>query len=160
MATRDETVERAAGYAEKGFLCSESVALALRDALGVKCDCIPRVATGFAAGVGRTGNLCGALTGAILGLGLALGRDTPTAGDRPPHWYARRMAEVFEEAAGSLTCPGVLGLDIDDPEDYETYKERNTWATVCRGVIKTAAGLAYDILAEEKVLGGGPHTGA
>jgi len=160
MATKDETVERAVGYAEEGFLCSESVALALKDALGTECACIPKVATGFAAGVGRTGNLCGALTGAILGLGLALGRDTPEARDRPPHWYARRMAEAFEEAEGSLTCPGILGLDIGDPQDYKTYRERNTWATVCRGLIRVATGLAYDILEEEKIVGERPHTGA
>jgi len=160
MVTRDETVERAAGYAEEGFLCSESVAIALRDAMGADCACIPRVATGFAAGVGRTGNLCGALTGAILGLGLALGRDTPEARDRPPHWYAKRMAEAFEKAEGSLTCPGILGLDIRDPDDYKTYRERNTWATVCRGLIRAATGMAYDILAEEKSVGERPHTGA
>ena len=160
MVTRDEIMERATNYAEEGFLCSESVALALKDALGAECSCIPRVATGFAAGIGRTGNLCGALTGAILGLGLALGRDTPASRDRPPHWYARRMAEAFGEAEGSLTCPGILGLDIDDPEDYKKYREQKTWDTVCRGLIKTAAGLAYDVLAEEKVVGSGSHTGA
>ena len=148
MITREATVERAAAYAEDGFLCSEAVLLALRDALGASCECIPRLATGFAAGVGRTGNLCGAFTGAVMGLGLALGRDRPTSGDRPPHWFSRRMAEAFEEAEGSLMCPGILGLDIGDPVDYQTYRERNLWGTVCRGLIETAAGLAYDILAD------------
>jgi len=160
VSTREDAIERAAGYAEEGFLCSESVLLALRDALGASCGCVPRIATGFAAGVGRTGNLCGAFTGAVMGLGLALGRDKPIAGERAPHWYSNRMAEAFEEAEGSLTCPGILGLDIGDPDDYQTYRERNTWRIVCRGLIKTATGIAYDILAEEKVVGGATHTGA
>jgi len=160
MITRDETVERAAAYAEEGFLCSEAVSLAIRDALGASCGCIPRVATGFAAGVGRTGNLCGAFTGAVMGLGLALGRDKPVAGDRAPHWYSMKMAEAFEDAEGSLTCPGILGLDIGDPEDYQTYRSRNMWSTVCRDLIKTAAELAYDILVEEKIVDGAAHTGA
>ena len=160
MVTREETVKRAAGYAEDGFLCSEAVLMAIRDALGASCGCIPRVATGFAAGVGRTGNLCGAFTGAVMGLGLALGRDRPTVGDRAPHWYSKKMAEAFKEVEGSLTCPDILGLDIGDPGDYQTYRDRNMWGTVCRDLIKTAAGLAYDILVEEKVVGGVAHTGA
>lgn len=160
VSTREDAIERAAGYAEDGFLCSESVLLALRDVLGVSCGCVPRIATGFAAGVGRTGNLCGAFTGAVMGLGLALGRDRPVVGERAPHWYSERMAKAFEEAEGSLTCPGILGLDIGDPDDYHTYRERNTWSTVCRDLIRTATGLAYDILAEEKVVGGAAHTGA
>ena len=160
MVTREETVKRAAGYAEDGFLCSEAVLMAIRDALGFSCGYIPRVATGFAAGMGRTGNLCGAFTGSVMGLGLALGRDRPTVGDRPPHWYSKKMAEAFKEVEGSLTCPDILGLDIRDPEDYQTYRDRNMWGTVCRDLIKTAAGLAYDILVEEKVMGGAAHTGA
>lgn len=160
VTTREEVVERAVGYAEEGFLCSESVLMALRDALGVSCGCVPRIATGFAAGIGRTGNLCGAFTGAVMGLGLALGRDRPVAGERAPHWYSKKMAEAFEEAEGSLTCPGILGLDIGDPDDYQKYREGNTWSTVCRGLIKMATGLAYDILVEEKVLVGDAHTGA
>ena len=160
MVTREETVKRAAGYAEDGFLCSEAVLMAIRDALCFSCGCIPRMATGFAAGMGRTGNLCGAFTGSVMGLGLALGRDRPTVGDRPPHWYSKKMAEIFKEAEGSLTCPGILGLDIGDPADYQTYRDRNMWGTVCRDLIKTAAELAYDVLVEEKVVGGAAHTGA
>jgi len=160
MVTREETVTGAAGYAEDGFLCSEAVLMAIRDALGASCGYIPRVATGFAAGMGRTGNLCGAFTGAVMGLGLALGRDRPTVGDRAPHWYSKKMAEAFKEVEGSLTCPDILGLDIGDPGDYQTYRDRNMWGTVCRDLIKTAAGLAYDILVEEKVVGGVAHTGA
>ena len=54
----------------------------------------------------------------------------------------------------------ILGLDIGDPGDYQAYRDRNMWGTVCRDLIKTAAGLAYDILVEEKVVGGAAHTGA
>jgi C_GCAxxG_C_C family probable redox protein len=121
---------------------------------------VPRIATGFAAGIGRTGNLCGAFTGAVMGLGLALGRDSPIAVERAPHWYSNKMAKAFEEAEGSLTCPGILGLDIGDPNDYQTYRKRNTWGTVCKDLIKTATGIAYDILIEEKVVDGAAHTGA
>jgi len=158
--TREDIAKRAADYAEEGFLCSEAVLMAIMEALGESYGCIPKVATGFAAGVGRTGNLCGAFAGAVMGLGLALGRDKPEVADRPPHWYSRKMAEAFAEAEGSLSCPGILGLDIGNPDEYQTYRERKMWSTVCRELIKTAARLAYDILVEEKVVEAPAHTGA
>jgi C_GCAxxG_C_C family probable redox protein len=160
MLTRENTIKMAIGYVDQGFLCSESVLMAIRDALQASCLCIPRVATGFAAGLGRTGNLCGAFSGAVMGLGLELGRDQPTGGDRPPHWFAKKMAEAFEGDVGSLTCPGILGIDIVDPIGYRTYKDRNMWETVCKDLIIKAVGLAYDILAEEKIVKRTVHTGA
>jgi len=152
MDEREEAVRAAEGYAEAGYLCSEAVLLALAEFLGVESRLVPMIATGFAAGVARTGNMCGALSGAVMGLGLRYGRDTPeTEPCRRPYWYARRLAEAFEEAVGSATCPGVLGLDIDDPDDYRIYTEEDLWATQCREAIKTAAGLAYDLIQEEKM---------
>jgi C_GCAxxG_C_C family probable redox protein len=151
MDEREETIRAAEGYAGDGFLCSEAVLLALSESIGVESELIPRIATGFAAGVARTGNVCGALSGAVMGLGLRYGRDTPeTQPGRRPYWYSRMLAEAFEEAYGSVTCPGVLGLDIDDPDDYRRYTEEGVWATRCREVIKTATGLAYDFLQREK----------
>ena len=151
MEARESTVRAAEGYADEGYLCCEAVLLALAESMGVESELIPRIATGFAAGVARTGNMCGALSGAVMGLGLRYGRDAPeTEPGRRPYWYGRRIAEAFEEAHGSVTCPGVLGLDIDDPDDYRRYSEENMWATKCREVIKTAARLAWDLIQEEK----------
>ncbi len=151
MDAREETIRAAESYTAKGFLCSEAVLLALGESMGVESELIPRIATGFAAGVARTGNVCGALSGAVMGLGLRYGRDAPkTEPSRKPYWYSRRLAEAFEEAYGSVTCPGVLGLDVDDPDDYRRYTEKDMWATKCREIIKTSTGLAYDILQDEK----------
>jgi C_GCAxxG_C_C family probable redox protein len=150
MNGREETIRAAEGHAADGFLCSEAVLLALSEYMEVESELIPRIATGFAAGVARTGNVCGALSGAVMGLGLMYGRDEPTTEPRRrPYWYGRKLAEAFEETFGSVTCPGVLGLDIDDSDDYRRYTEEDMWATKCREIIKTATGLAYGIINEK-----------
>ena len=61
MITKDETVDLAASKAEEGWLCSEAVLQALAEALNVSSELIPRIATGFAAGIGRSGEVCGAV---------------------------------------------------------------------------------------------------
>jgi C_GCAxxG_C_C family probable redox protein len=147
MISKEETVKLAEECAERGYLCSESVLIALSKAIDVESEIIPRIATGFAAGVARTGQACGALTGAVMGLGLKFGRDEPIS---PPqgrvYWFSKLLVDAFRSEYGSSSCIGVLGLDLNNPADYETYKKREMWSTRCRELIRGATGLAYDIL--------------
>ena len=84
MLSKEEAVRRAAGYAEEDFLCSEAVLMALSECLGVSSEIIPRIATG----VGRKGEVCGALLGGVMGRGLRFGRSTADEGEgeRRPYW--------------------------------------------------------------------------
>lgn len=148
MLTRDETVGLAASHAEEEFLCSEAVLMALAECMGKESPLIPRIATGFGAGVGREGEVCGALSGAVMGLGLRFGRDTPgfPRDGRRPYWYATELAKGFRELHGRLRCRDLLGLDLTNPEDYRKYSEENLWGTRCRELITSATELAYDLL--------------
>jgi C_GCAxxG_C_C family probable redox protein len=60
---------------DSGYNCAEAVLLATsQDALRRKVGAvIPRIATGFGGGISRNGDVCGALTGGIMGIGLAGG---------------------------------------------------------------------------------------
>ena len=148
MMTKDESVDLAASKAEEGWLCSEAVLQALAEAWNISSELIPKVATGFAAGMGRSGEVCGAVSGAILGLGLRYGRNTleETPPDTRPHWYATELAREMKERHGSVTCHGILGLDLQDPEDMKRYYELDHWNTTCRDLIREATSLAYEIL--------------
>ena len=149
MLTEDETVSLAASHAEDEFLCSEAVLMALAKCLGVESKLIPKIATGFGAGIGGEGEVCGALSGAVMGLGLKFGRDVPgfTENDRRPHWYATKLMKGFRELHGHLRCRDLLGLDLTNPEDYRWYSEMKLWATKCRDLITSATEQAYELLA-------------
>ena len=67
---REKAIELSMKYVDDGFLCVEAVLKALSDVKGVESDIIPSIASGLGAGVARTGQICGAVSGAILGLGL------------------------------------------------------------------------------------------
>ena len=149
MLSKEETVKLAESYASQRFLCSESCLMALARCQGVDSPLIPRIATGFGAGVGRSGEVCGAITGAVMGLSIRYGRDTvEPIKDRRPYWYATELLERFRAERGGLTCPALLGLDIAKPEDYEEYSRRNLWASNCTKYILSATGIARDIIEE------------
>jgi C_GCAxxG_C_C family probable redox protein len=98
MLTKEETLKLAQSYADQHFLCSESCLLALAGAQFVESPLIPRIATGFGAGIGRSGETCGAVTGAVIGLGIRYGRDrVEPVQDRRPYWYATEFLKRFKE---------------------------------------------------------------
>lgn len=148
---RSETVERAISYADEGFLCVEAVFKTLADMHGTDSDLIPRVASGLAAGIARTSHICGALTGAILGLGLWFGRNEPVETDRKPYWYSRRFICSWIELYPKTNCTSLLGVDLDDPEGMEQFTSEEMWDKKCKEYIRNAVGLAYDLLVREGV---------
>ena len=74
---RQTVVELAKSYAIEDFLCSESVLLAISDLLNVRSELVPKIATGFGAGIGGQGEVCGAVSGAILAQVSSLGGMMP-----------------------------------------------------------------------------------
>lgn len=151
MLSKDETVRLAAAYAEQGFLCSESVLLALCKSQNVKSDLVPQIATGFGAGIGRSGEVCGALAGGVMGLGLRFGRSIvdDTQDERRPYWFALELLIQFKSHFGHVRCRELLGLDLSCAEDIRKYREQGLWDTRCREFIVTTTGLAHDLLAGE-----------
>ncbi len=148
MLSKKEVVNQAKAFAEEGFLCSESVLLALSKALNMKSEIIPRIATGFGAGIGRHGEICGALSGAIMGLGIKFGRNHPleTLEGQSAYEYSQRMVNLFNARLGHIRCKDILGLDISGEDGVTEYRQQKLWETKCRDIIQITTGLAYDLL--------------
>ena len=49
--------EKAKENFTNGFNCAESVLKSLAGEMGIECSCIPKIATGFGAGLGRHGEI-------------------------------------------------------------------------------------------------------
>ena len=129
----------------QGWLCAECVTLAGAVMLGPKrlgmpLELSPRMATGFCSGMARCSGACGAVSGALLVLGLALGRrvrhdHAPVPGpDRhldPCYEAAQEFMDAFRAEFGSVDCSELLGLDLGTPEGQTAFKERNLKESNC-----------------------------
>ena len=86
---------------------------------------MPRIATGFCSGVARTSGHCGAISGAIMGLGLATGRDSPEESIEETFALVRELVQRFEDKFGSRNCHQLTGCDLSTPEGQERFKANN-----------------------------------
>lgn len=118
---------RATEYHCQGFNCAESVLLGLCDHLGVQNPLIPRIATGFGGGIGHTGNICGAITGAVMALGIRFGREHAQDKETRDTLYSRTEAFLreIEEKLGHLDCFSLIGVRLNTEEGLRRYREEN-----------------------------------
>lgn len=68
--------ETGEGYFDRGeFFCSEAVVKTINDLLDEPYDeSVTKLASGFPIGVGKSGCLCGAVSGGVMALGMVYGR--------------------------------------------------------------------------------------
>lgn len=69
MDTLDQSLE----YFKKGMNCAQAVLSALGPRLGLDRETCVKIAAPFGAGMARAQKTCGAVTGALMALGLARG---------------------------------------------------------------------------------------
>lgn len=142
--------DRAVALFQSGYNCAEAMLRAAAEELGRDPNTVSSLATGLGGGVGRTGNLCGALTGGVLALGLAVGRESPTDTDRKEVAYAQaRLLEArFEAAHGTLNCRELIGLDLTTHAGLERAHQEDRFRKVCDPIVRETALILWQLLGE------------
>jgi len=146
---KQKVVDLAVSYAAEGFLCSESVLKAISNHLRIQCKLIPKIATGFGAGIGGQGNVCGAVSGGIMALDIKFGRNQAEKQERKAYWFAIEFLNRFVKEHSYLSCRELTGCDFSTEEGMKKYQDENMWKTKCRQYIATATALAFDLIKEK-----------
>jgi C_GCAxxG_C_C family probable redox protein len=142
-----DVIARAVQLSESGCSCSQSVFGAFAPRFGLDEDVAVRVASGFGGGM-RIGDTCGALTGALMVLGLALGGEAPRTaeGRQAVSDAVVACTRRFREQQGALACRDLLGCDIHTPDGKQFAKDQNLFETKCRSLVRDAAGIVESML--------------
>jgi C_GCAxxG_C_C family probable redox protein len=133
-------VDKCEGQFRDGLACSQAVLATYGARYGLDESLALRVAAGFAGGM-RMAETCGAVTGAIMVLGLAhCGDKCQTAEGRKAAYAAvQSFTREFEERHGSLACRTLLGCDISTPEGAKQALEQGLYRSRCPQFVRDAA---------------------
>ncbi len=102
-------------YLTRQYLCAEATLLTLNNTLGGGLTETQAVAMAapFCVAMGDSGCLCGALSGAIMAVGLLIGGDQPYRRRRELRESARQLHDAFKSLHGS-TCCRILIRNVKD----------------------------------------------
>ena len=109
---------------------------------------IPRIATGLAGGIGRSGSShCGVLIGSVMAIGIKWGRDDPT--DRPAILKTYQQVQKFwdriEAEFGNRDCQVLTDYNLGDLEQYKTWLATGG-REKCTTLIEKAFHIAFEYI--------------
>ena len=127
-------------FTDLKLCCSESLLLVLNHGFdgGLSSSQAKQLGAGFCGGMGESGDTCGALSGALMGLGLLVGPHAKNSMSKKKfRQLARKMHDRFHEEFSS-TCCRVLIKDFD-----RNSKARSQFCTKLTG---TTAAIVTELL--------------
>ena len=123
----------------KGYNCAQSVFSAFSEEFGLDKTTALRIANGFGGGV-RCGDVCGAVSGAIMAIGLKCGfyieKDFGQKGFCNDKSF--EFIERFREENDSMICRDLLGIDIQSPNDFTSAESRAVFTAACPKIVASA----------------------
>jgi len=135
----NERAKKASELYVGGLYCSQAVLVAFCNKYGVDENLACRISFGLNSGC-RCADVCGAVSGAILVIGLKYG-DDKTVGNLKTEEYIK----AFKEKNGSIVCRDLLGCDISTPDGKEKAVIDNLFKTRCVDMVINAVQTLEDL---------------
>ncbi len=128
-----------------GWNCSQIVSSYFANKYGVSQEQIAKIACGFGGGM-RQGEVCGAVTGAIMVISMKYGNTAAEDSESKYSCYDKvvEFEQEFRKRNGTLICKELLEYDISTKEGMQTASEKNLFSTICPEMVECA----IDILEE------------
>ena len=130
-------VDKAQAYFCNNFNCSQAVFATYATELGLEEELALKIATQFGGGA-RKGELCGAVSGALMVLGLRYGHSHANENLEKARAYqiAEDFMDRFLKEHDTVVCRELLGYDLTKKEELDKIKELGLFTTICPKVIE------------------------
>ena len=134
----ESRIEAALERHHKGFNCSQSVACTYCDLLGYKEEDVFVLSEALGFGMGNMQGTCGALSGAMVLLGMLNSKGLGQCQSKKETYaMGRRLGEAFTEKVGSNVCRAIKGEESGEP------------LCSCDDCVACASGLVEELLKEK-----------
>ena len=131
-----------------GYNCAQAVFSTYCEQLGLDETNALKIAGSFGGGMGHIGETCGAVTGAIMLIGLKHGKVQKDDNEAKEITYniVQEYTKRFKAMNGSVKCTDLLGHDISTSDGLVAAREANLWNTVCSKLVKDSALIVEELL--------------
>ena len=134
-------VEKAVTNFNDDLNCCQAILLAYGGLLGLARESAIRLGTGFGGGIAHHGEVCGAVTGAVIAINIKYGM-TKKSDEEARYKTFELISEFiteFKEQHKSIRCIDLLGCDISTEEGQKQAQTENMFDKICPEFVRTAA---------------------
>lgn len=107
-----------------------------------------KVAGAFGGGMARMGETCGAVTGALMAIGLKYGmtQAKDEAAREKTYKLTQEFASKFKARHNSMVCRELLGYDLSKPEERKAAHDKGLFSTLCPKFVRDAVEIVEPLL--------------
>ena len=148
-----DIIERKALHYFEDLNCCQSVLSTVLEEKGLMFSDAIYIGTGFGGGIMGRGEVCGAVTGAVMAVGL-LCRSLHLESDYSKCKTITRekidkFFEKFEGHFGHITCNGLIGIEGNDPEAKKRASEAGIYQENCPKFVTHAVSIVLELFNEK-----------
>jgi len=145
--------ELASEYLKKGYNCAQAIIKTYVGDVGMNEEEAVKMTSVMGGGIGRTGHICGAVSGAALIIGMKFGSTDNTVKHARAKAYqkAKELLEKFAAKNKSILCKELLGYDISTREGLAQARESGVMVQKCPKLVFSAAKILESIISETPV---------
>lgn len=141
--------QTATDFFKQGYNCAQSVVLTFSDLLDIDDKTLAMLASPFGGGMGGMREVCGAVSGMFMVLGLLEGYSQPKDYEEKKKLYEKvqKLASEFKAECGAIRCGDLLSMQngnlqsAPSKRDEQYYKKRP-----CAEITGIAAGILANYL--------------
>jgi C_GCAxxG_C_C family probable redox protein len=140
--------EKAVDMFHHGFSCSQAVLGSHSADYGLDAEAAKKIAGSFIGGMANNGEVCGAVVGALMLIGLKYGQyiEGDTDSKEKNIKMANKYIESFRKEHGSIICKDLLKYNISIDEEARKARESGVFKTLCPIFVKRSVELAEEVL--------------
>lgn len=131
-----------------GFNCAQAVLSSHSEDFGLSKEMAFKVAGAFGSGMGQIGETCGAVTGALMLIGLKYGKFMKGDAESKDRAYAcvKRYTDAFKKEHGSIQCTDLIDFDLSDPEALAAARKAGVFQSVCPKLVASSVRIVESLL--------------
>ncbi len=133
---------------EKGFNCCQSVLSVYCEQLDLNRNTALLLSSAFGGGINKMGEICGAVSGAIMLIGLKYGRikaDDQVAIEKTEK-QTNNFLDEFKKRNKFLKCKELLGYNFGIESENEFIKTNDLTRQLCPKFVKDAVEIFEEIV--------------
>jgi len=138
--------EKAVDIFIHGHNCCQAVVMTMGEQYGIDPEISKRMGRAFGGGMGRLGLVCGAVSGALMAIGLALESTHDERATRlKANELTREFIQRFIDRYDTILCKELLGADMLTEAGKEKIEKEKLFDTFCPKLVRSAVEILQEL---------------
>ena len=128
--------------------CAQSVLFACSEYLNFDKELALRISCGFGSGMGRLQEVCGAVSGSFMALGLHNSNIYSENSERKEKTAAmiQDFSTIFKLVHGTIKCSELLNCDLNSEEGQKYFEQNDLKKMVCEKCISSSVNIINELI--------------